>query len=1148
MDIDYMATDMIDAMVDGIKSSALVVCHLSREYEKSVNCQYELKYAVSCGKEIITVRMDSGPFDRSKFLTGSDYTLYFDLTNPSDIGRKNSVLESLAAEVGKRIDGIKRSSYVPTTKTQSVASEIVDLASPPAYDSVSFLKQASRVQFASKATSDSHKELLLNLKGLLHPVDLSDEIYDLALLRQENTRQWIIDSVHQWALADDRSNLFWLCGVAGCGKSVLAASIVNSKKFTVAASFFCKYDEFKRKDPVNLLCSIAFQVGQQFEFVVPYIISQLAWFDVGYAKALKNFLDEKPEFLTRSTKPSIGTIFQRLIVDPLRSRLSSGVLLLCLDALDECAPDNQKQRVEFLKLLGNLPDQLDPYVKFLITSRPGEDFSIHFRLLNPTVLALDSESNQKDISLFVRERLLDLSWKLSEPESQIPALAKQLSDASGGLFVWAFFAIEELYTSDDVSGSVRKLIENGVDLDEMYRSILIRAYSAVSPDRLHLFQSVARVMISTKESVSLDVLSQLAGLDKGVVQSCLGKISSILSVTDNSIKFMHKSIADFLVSTDRCCGEAAKFCVDACKAGAELLKTCLTILSKWNIDRLSTSSIVSHLCGNDIPDSIDSGTRYSLTHWMAHLLDYEDSICRDSLLAFVDKLGYLGLLAALKCSNPGAIRLILLTDLNKSAKLVNAAEKSGFFKSPLLYEAAKRGDSAVCEVLLDSNACDVNCRGWTPEKSKSVGEMQRTALHAAVVSASLETVILLIDRGADIALVDKDGLTPPQCATGQVDVFFTKRSKERNFEKLCRTMTPLHRYAYSGNTEEFLKCLDSGDNSLDIINSVDGKAVIHYAVESGSFELCQQIILRGCSVNVSDSLGWTPLHYAADSGDLKVLQLLISAGADFRARDSIGRTPLHMTARNNHVAVASVILNLNQATLHDKTTIGFSALHSACLNGNLEISSLFIASGADLNEKSDECSSHLSCKTPLMLAALNGHLRVVKILLDAGADPNVSDNLGKTALSIATRNGDVAIVTALILNGAVNLLAVDDYGWSMLHYAARNGHVDVSSFLIGRGCNVNATDEVGMSPLHVASEMGHAELARLLVMNGADVECMDHLKRTPMHYGAENGHMDVIKFLLDECQANSRGRDVTGQTPSNLALAAGFNEVFDVLK
>ena len=59
------------------------------------------------------------------------------------------------------------------------------------------------------------------------------------------------------------------------------------------------------------------------------------------------------------------------------------------------------------------------------------------------------------------------------------------------------------------------------------------------------------------------------------------------------------------------------------------------------------------------------------------------------------------------------------------------------------------GDLAVVEDLL-ANGDDINCRG----------AQNRTPLHRAVGKGFDEIVKLLLDKGADVNLVDAGGLTP----------------------------------------------------------------------------------------------------------------------------------------------------------------------------------------------------------------------------------------------------------------------------------------------------------------------------------------------------------------------------------------------------
>lgn len=48
----------------------------------------------------------------------------------------------------------------------------------------------------------------------------------------------------------------------------------------------------------------------------------------------------------------------------------------------------------------------------------------------------------------------------------------------------------------------------------------------------------------------------------------------------------------------------------------------------------------------------------------------------------------------------------------------------------------------------------------------------------------------------------------------------------------------------------------------------------------------------------------------------------------------------------------------------------------------------------------------------------------------------------------------------------------DNSGYTALHYAARNGHVDICSILIENGASINAQTHGNATPLHKAAAAG----------------------------------------------------------------------------
>lgn len=68
----------------------------------------------------------------------------------------------------------------------------------------------------------------------------------------------------------------------------------------------------------------------------------------------------------------------------------------------------------------------------------------------------------------------------------------------------------------------------------------------------------------------------------------------------------------------------------------------------------------------------------------------------------------------------------------------------------------------------------------------------------------------------------------------------------------------------------------------------------------------------------------------------------------------------------------------------------------------------------------------------------------------------------------------------------------DNYGADCLHFAASEGHSQVTSMLLNYGADVNSIDDQGRGSLLLAAQCGRLESIRSLVEHGADVNLSAH--------------------------------------------------------
>jgi hypothetical protein len=140
----------------------------------------------------------------------------------------------------------------------------------------------------------------------------------------------------------------------------------------------------------------------------------------------------------------------------------------------------------------------------------------------------------------------------------------------------------------------------------------------------------------------------------------------------------------------------------------------------------------------------------------------------------------------------------------------------------------------------------------------------------------------------------------------------------------------------------------------------------------------------------------------------------------------------------------------------------------------------------------------------------------VQALLDAGADANAKTPEHETSLMVASKNGHLAVVQALLAaNANVNAKTLGN-GVTALYEALRNGHVEVAQALLTAKADVHNIGPLGAEgsrALYQASKNGRLEVVRALLAAGADISAKTPENETPLIVASRNGHHDVVELL-----------------------------------
>ena len=121
----------------------------------------------------------------------------------------------------------------------------------------------------------------------------------------------------------------------------------------------------------------------------------------------------------------------------------------------------------------------------------------------------------------------------------------------------------------------------------------------------------------------------------------------------------------------------------------------------------------------------------------------------------------------------------------------------------------------------------------------------------------------------------------------------------------------------------------------------------------------------------------------------------------------------------------------------------------------------------------------------LMLAIQEKSMKTVDYLINAkGIDLNQTNNTNETPLMFASLYGMLPEVKILVNQKEV---PVNRSGWTPLHYACTNGHLDIALFLLDKGAAVDAPSPNETTPIMMAIRAGNIQLVRLLLDRGADI-------------------------------------------------------------
>ena len=239
-----------------------------------------------------------------------------------------------------------------------------------------------------------------------------------------------------------------------------------------------------------------------------------------------------------------------------------------------------------------------------------------------------------------------------------------------------------------------------------------------------------------------------------------------------------------------------------------------------------------------------------------------------------------------------------------------------------------------------------------------------------------ETVITLINNGADVNILDTDGDSPLMivCSIGHESTLQILLEKGANVNLCNKTgVSPLYAACSSGHDSTIQLLLNNGAD----VNLCDetGVSPLYAACSSGHDSTIQLLLNNGANKNLCDNQGKSPVYVACENGNDSTLQLLIQNGADVDLCDEDGTSPLHVSCFVGFGKNVQLLLN-NGAKVNKNTNRGYSPLYISCETGNDSIVKLLLNKGAEV-DLLDESEIN-----PFYIASKNNYDSIVELLLN----------------------------------------------------------------------------------------------------------------------------------------------------------------------
>ncbi|KAK1613485.1 hypothetical protein BDP81DRAFT_336975 [Colletotrichum phormii] len=836
------------------------------------------------------------------------------------------------------------------------------------------------------------------------------------------TCKWVLEHARYKKWQQSRQDdLLWISADPGCGKSVLAKSLIDEEIQQSNEHTVC-YFFFKDNEDQNRLATALCALLHQLFYYQPLLIRQaMAAFEKNGEK-LQTEVDELWRIFIAAGKDD------------------QAVSVTCvLDALDECCLDDRRKLIQFLTNFHNHPTMSTRkfQLKFLITSRPYQDIETEFRNIpEPQTIRLAGEESNADISeeinLVIRHEVATAGHKLGISQEVQDMLQKKLFSVPHRTYLWLHLVMDEISHRQvwPKSAFIKTINTLPTKVEDAYENILGR----LNPNQRGEAQTLLHIVLAARRPLTLlemAVAFQLAP-DSPVAQAHkdLDLNSTNLKlhirqlcglfvfINDDRIYLIHQTAKEFLTRQD-----FSDYSIENCWRRS---------LYRPDSDTIMTQICVQYLSFGDIQDGRFRADRrepdtdateypfleYSAIHWPSH--SREANHMKEGLQKQI-----LRLYNTQNQRFKGWVSIFW-------QKHYQYLAKDGLNSVHL---AALNGHDEVLSRLLASDDTALNSRDGTGQTPLIWGSFE----------GRQKTVQMLFDKGADVN------------ARGGPYGNALKAASYRGHDNIVQML------------------LDKGAD-VNAQGGYYGNA-LQAASYRGHDNIVQMLLDKGADVNAQGGTYGNALQAASEGGHNNIVQMLLDKRADVNAQGGYYGNALQAASYRGHDNIVQMLLDKGAYVNAQGGYFG-NTLQAVSYRGHDNIVQILLDKGADVNAQGGEYGNALQA------VSYRGHDNIVQILLDKGAHVNAQGGYYGNALQAASYKGHDNIVQMLLDKGADVNAQGGPYG-NALQAASYRGHDNIVQMLLDKGAYVNAQGGYFGNTLYAASEGGHDNIVQILLDKGA---------------------------------------------------------------